>query len=134
MNDSQDGDQQEKLDWADLHESQKLRQSMFRKQMRWYLCFSSILATINLTLQILGRTLHLHTDVILLACAQKGYQWVYTSLLGELFIGAHIIQIIMQAVMLEKALYKVPHEIGWFEAPKEHDGSLEEDEDEFSEK
>ena len=34
-----------------------------------------------------------------------------------MFITAHIVQVIMQAVMLEKALYKVPHELGWFEAP-----------------
>jgi len=28
--------------------------------------------------------------------------------------------VIMQAVMLEKALYKVPQECGWFEAPHHH--------------
>ena len=105
---------------------------MFRKQMRWYLCFSTILATINISLQILGRTLHTFTDYILLACSDHGFHWIYTSILGELFVCAHIVQIIMQAVMLEKALYKVPHEIGWFEAPKEFDGSLDEDEDEFA--
>ena len=107
---------------------------MFRKQMRWYLCFSTILATINISLQILGRTLHAHTDYILLACSDHGFHWIYTSILGELFVCAHIVQIIMQAVMLEKALYKVPHDIGWFEAPQEFDGSLDEDEDEFADK
>ena len=85
--------------------------------MRWYLFFSTILAIFNLTLQILGRTLHTHTGIIILACSEHGFHWIYTSLIGEFFVCAHIIQIIMQAVMLEKALYKVPHEIGWFEAP-----------------
>ena len=42
---------------------------------------------------------------------------MYTSLWGSLFASSHIVQIIMQAVMLEKCLYKVPHEHGWFEAP-----------------
>jgi len=40
-----------------------------------------------------------------------------------MFITAHIINIIMQAVMLEKALFKVPHECGWFEAPHHVDAS-----------
>ena len=34
----------------------------------------------------------------------------------------------MQAVMLEKALYKVPHEIGLFEAPSNVEFSDDEDE------
>ena len=53
---------------------------------------------------------------------------MYTSTLGELFVTAHIVQIIMQAVMLEKALYKVPHEIGMFEAPSNCEFSDSEDE------
>merc|ERR1719362_1092404 len=43
-----------------------------------------------------------------------------------MFVTVHIIQIIMQAVMLEKALYKVPEDNKLFEAP---DGA-EETEDE----
>ena len=39
----------------------------------------------------------------------------------------------MQAVMLEKALYKVPHESGWFETDHKHADLGSEDEDELDE-
>ncbi len=39
---------------------------------------------------------------------------MYTTITGELFIGAHMVLIITQAVMLEQALYKVPKNMGWF--------------------
>lgn len=82
--------------------------------MRFYLCFSTILMCINITLQVYGR--FVAHDEKILGCAAGGLQWLYTTTVGEIYITAHIVQIVMQAVMLEKALYKVPHEEGWFEA------------------
>ena len=82
--------------------------------MTFYVCFSSILVSLNISIQVWGRFTH-HDQV--LGCAEHGYTWLYTTTMGEMFITAHIVQIIMQAVMIEKALYKVPHEAGWFEAP-----------------
>lgn len=44
---------------------------------------------------------------------------MYTTLSGELFVGAHMVLIITQAVMLEQALYKVPKNLGWFDHTEE---------------
>lgn len=62
---------------------------MFRRQMRFYLCFSTILVIINLGLQIFGR-LVAHDEKIL-GCAAGGYQWMYTTMIGEMYITCHII-------------------------------------------
>ena len=133
---SVDGDQNEnstdrKLSWLDKAESQSLKRDMFRRQMWLYLCFSTVLVSINMTIQIWGRVVA--HDGNILGCSAKGYQWMYTTTYGEMFITAHIVQVIMQAVMLEKALFKVPHESGWFEAPLHLDASDSEG-DEFADK
>ena len=96
--------------------------------MNFYLCFSTILICINLTLQIYGRCVAHESKI--LGCTANGTEWLYTTKVGEGYITAHIIQIIMQAVMLEKALYKVPHESGWFENESKHTelGSSDEEE------
>ena len=54
-----------------------------------------------------------------LACNASGKQWVYSTLTGELFVGAHMVLIITQAVMLEQALYQVPKKLGWFKNTEE---------------
>lgn len=46
-----------------------------------------------------------------------------------MLVTFQIVQVIMQAVMLEKALFKVPHEHGMFEAPENCEFSESEDED-----
>ena len=48
-----------------------------------------------------------------------------------MFITSHIVQILMQAVMLERALYKIPHRHGWFENHTKHAelGSSDEEEE-----
>ena len=104
--------------WQSKSASQNLRKGMFKAQMKAYLCFSTILVTINLTLQIYGRYVsHQHE---ILGCSANGWQWLYTTIIGEFYITAHIVQIIMQAVMLEKALHTVPHKLGWFEVQSKH--------------
>ena len=64
-----------------------------------------------------------------LGCGANGLQWLYTTTFGEMFVTCHIVQIIMQAVMLEKALFKVPHEHGLFEAPENAEFSDESDDE-----
>ena len=97
--------------------------------MKFYLFFSTILICINLALQIYGRCVAHESKI--LGCTSHGTEWLYTTKVGEAYITAHIIQIIMQAVMLEKALYKVPHETGWFESKSKHSelGSSDEEDD-----
>jgi hypothetical protein len=50
-----------------------------------------------------------------LACTEGGQQWLYTSLAGEFFVFFHIVTVMMQAVMIEKVYYGVPHRQGYFE-------------------
>lgn len=54
-----------------------------------------------------------------MGCVEGGNEWLYTTITGELFIGAHMVLIITQAVMLEQALFKVPKKLGWFEKSQE---------------
>ena len=63
-----------------------------------------------------------------LACGDRGLLWLQTTVKGDFFITAHIVLIVMQAVMIEKALYAVPHHAGWFEVPIDHE-TFEEKED-----
>lgn len=102
-----------KGDWTDAEKADKLSKQMFRKQMKVYLWFQAVLVVCNLAIQVWGR-IFVHKSHFL-GCADQGYQWIYTTITGELFIGAHMVLIITQAVMLEQALYKVPHKMGWFE-------------------
>ena len=37
----------------------------------------------------------------------------------------------MQAVMIEKALYKVPHEAGWFDAPVQETTQLDSESEDY---
>ena len=68
---------------------------------------------------------------MLLGCAANGVEWLYPTRFGELFITSHIVQILMQGVMLERALYKIPHAHGWFENYTRHAelGSSDEEEE-----
>lgn len=106
-----DGDKT-KESWLDVQKSDKLSKEMFRKQMKVYLWFQAVLVVCNLAIQVWGR-IFVHKSHFL-GCADQGYQWLYTTVTGELFIGAHMVLIITQAVMLEQALYKVPKNMGWF--------------------
>lgn len=85
---------------------------MFRKQMNVYLFFQAILAVCNIALQLWGR-IFVH-DNHFLGCTNGGYQWMYTTLTGEMFVAMHMVLICTQAVMLEQALYQVPKKMGWF--------------------
>lgn len=117
INEEGDAKKDVKLCWEQKEHSIALRRKMFARQFSVFMCFSTILVISNLTIQIWAR---LVSEKQILGCADKGYQWLYTTTVGSLFVTAHIVQVIMQAVMLEKALYKVPHEDGWFDAPMEH--------------
>lgn len=100
------------LDWKDGERADKLAKRMFRSQMTVYLWFQLVLVICNIAIQIWGR-IFVHRSNFL-GCSDGGWQWEYTTITGELFVGAHMVLIITQAVMLEQAVYKVPHKLGWF--------------------
>jgi len=85
------------------------------------------LTFINIAIQLLGRV---YVDQgHYLGCDKGGTEWIYTSIWGSLFVTAHMVLIIMQAVMLEKALYGVPHHSGWFELPNDLCDNIGNDDD-----
>lgn len=105
-------DNDKSKDWRDPAEADTLAKQMFRKQMKVYLWFQAVLVVCNLAIQLWGR-IFIHNKQFL-GCTDGGWQWLYTTMTGELFIGAHMVLIITQAVMLEQAVYKVPKSLGWF--------------------
>lgn len=115
------------FNWSVPHQARRARADMFRRQMWFYLCFSTVLVTFHITLQCWGR-FHAH-GTQRLGCAPGGYRWLYSTTYAELFITAHIIQIIMQAVMLEKAVLSVPEKIGLFAAPENAEFSSDSEEE-----
>lgn len=56
-----------------------------------------------------------------IGCSAGGYQWVYTTVKGEVFVATHMALIISTGVMLEYALYKVPKKMGWFKIKQSDD-------------
>ena len=91
------------LDWEEDNDKDELAKKMFRKQMKCYLWFQAVLVVCNLAIQVWGRIL-VHKSHFL-GCTDGGWQWIYTSITGEMFVGCHMVLIITQAVMLEQALY-----------------------------
>lgn len=71
----------------------------------------------NVAIQLWGR-IFVHNSEFL-GCTDGGWQWIYTTITGELFVGTHMMLIITQGVMLEQALYKVPLKMGWFKKSEE---------------
>ena len=89
-----------------------LAKRLFKKQMNVYLIFQGFLVFCNIAIQLWGRIFFHNSGQ--LACTERGFQWMYTSIKGELFVATHMMLIITQGVMLEYALYKVPKKMGWF--------------------
>jgi len=87
------------LDWTDAERADHLSKKMFRGQMTVYLWFQAVLVVCNVAIQLWGRVF-VHNSYFL-GCTDGGKQWLYTTIKGELFVGAHMVLIITQAVMLE---------------------------------
>ena len=66
----EEADVETKYNWELKEHSTHLKRTMFRRQLRFYICFTTILACTNLTMQIWGRYGH-HEAV--LGCAEQGY-------------------------------------------------------------
>ena len=110
--------------WED--DQDRLSKRLFRKQMNAYLFFQGFLVFCNILIQLWGRVF-VHQSGFL-GCTQRGFQWLYTTITGEVFVACHMMLIITQGVMLEYALYKIPKKMGWFKVK-----SVEEADDDFKE-
>ena len=54
-----------------------------------------------------------------LACDDHGLTWLYTHILGSIFITFHMMCICMQAVMIMKVHYLIPRKLGYYSAIQE---------------
>ena len=59
-----------------------------------------------------------------------GWQWLYTSIWGSVFCLLQMVNICMQAVMLEKVFYGIPHKMGYF-GTHDHAVAVADKDDEF---
>ena len=84
--------------------------------MKSYGNYLKILSTIQIVIILLARVYIDSGDY--LACTGGGYQWLYTNLRGEIFVAGMMITIMMQSMMIEKFLYRIPNKFGEFDSIK----------------
>ena len=101
---------------AKTPEHNEKRRKIFAEQMKSYGNYLYILSTIQVIIILLARVYIDEGDY--LACTGGGYQWLYTNVRGELFIAGMMITIMMQSVMIEKFLYRIPNKFGEFDSIK----------------
>lgn len=108
------------LQWNDeekflLHaEADHSVKDLFDKRMETYLCYNYIIAPIQIIIFIIGReAVGDHREF--LGCYDGGWTWKYHSFWGSVFTFCLIANCFMQAVMLEKIFYGIPHKLGYFE-------------------
>lgn len=71
---------------------------------------------IVLTLVTIHLMVHFWLDYrSFLGCTPDGFEWVYLTVEGSLFLLMHMGCIFMQAVMMEKVFYGVPKNMGYYE-------------------
>ena len=56
-----------------------------------------------------------------LGCTINGFEWIYETIEGSLFILMHMACICLQAIMLEKVFYGVPRDLGYFDGYDDDD-------------
>lgn len=90
--------------------------SMLKAQCSSYGNYLAILSVVQVVIILLGRIYIDEGEY--LACTGGGYQWVYTSISGSAFMVTIMVTIMMQSVMIEKFLYRIPNKFGMFESIK----------------
>lgn len=89
---------------------------MLRAQCSSYGNYLMILSVVQVAIILLGKIYIDEGEY--LACTGGGYQWVYTSISGSAFALTVMVTIMMQSVMIEKFLYRIPNKFGMFESIK----------------
>lgn len=56
-----------------------------------------------------------------LGCTKDGFEWIYLTVEGDMFLLLHMACICLQAIMTEKVFYGVPKEFGYFDGLKDDD-------------
>jgi hypothetical protein len=94
---------------------------MFEAQMKVFLVFQYIICAILLTIHLMVHFYFDKADVNFLGCSKDGFEWLYLSVEGSMFLLLHEACICLQAVMTEKVFYGVPKEFGYFDGLKDED-------------
>ena len=81
--------------------------------MRTYNCFTMVLSMIQIVVIFFGKGFVGKSHD--LTCTGGGYQWLYHSFAGEGFILTVMVSMILQCFLIEKFLYGVPNQHGYFE-------------------
>lgn len=100
---------------TDISTTQKNRE-MFNEQIQSYNKYLNILSVIQVV--IIWLVVRYIDGGCALACDANGTQWLYLGVGGELFIMGMMITIMMQSVMVEKFLYRIPNKHGQFDTIK----------------
>ena len=90
---------------------------MFKAQMSSYKNYTMILSVVQVVVIVLGEVLIDNGGY--LTCTGGGNQWLYSSIGGELFILGMMVTMMMQSVMVEKFLYRIPRDHGHFKSEDE---------------
>ena len=89
---------------------------MLKAQCSSYGNYLLILSVVQVVIILLG-VIYIDEGEYL-ACTGGGYQWVYTSVSGSAFMVTIMVTIMMQSVMIEKFLYRIPNKFGLFDSIK----------------
>lgn len=92
------------------------QRKIYNERMSSYGNYLKILTVLQIAVILIGRV-YVDTGEYL-ACTGGGYQWISTSIQGELFVAFMMVTIMMQSAMCEKFLYRVPNKNGMFESIK----------------
>jgi hypothetical protein len=98
------------------HQRDKSR-LIFKDQMQTYNCFTVVLSISQIVVIFVGEVFISKGGY--LTCTGGGYQWLYQNLAGEAFIFMTMINMMLQSFLIEKFLYSVPHQHGYFEEEKD---------------
>ncbi len=87
--------------------------------MKVFLVFQYIICAILLTIHMM---VHFYVDKRnFLGCSKDGFEWIYLTVEGSMFLLLHMACICLQAIMTEKVFYGVPKEFGYFDGLKDED-------------
>lgn len=98
------------------NEDHEKYRKIFKERTTSYGNYLKILSVVQVVIILLGKV---YIDAgEYLACTAGGFQWISTSIGGELFVAGIMVTIMMQSVMIEKFLYRIPNKYGMFDSIK----------------
>lgn len=94
------------------------QRQIYNERMKSYGNYLKILSVLQIVIILLGRVFIDEGEY--LACTGGGFEWISTSVSGDLFVAFLMVTIMMQSAMCEKFLYRIPNKYGLFDSIKIH--------------